>query len=315
MKILQIIVTVIFLIVACEELLNYLYKKTNHYRNSMKLINKFTQGVPNGIDIANIGPGQGAYGISYDDCPKRGFNFSTAPQSYEYGFKILKQYADKINEKCIIIIIMCPLSFGNNNEYIKRGYADNYYHFLDKQYIQSYSRFRKFLVSRPLLIRPWRALYILKDRPSYNGIQGDNLTPEQREISVDNMRKGWLSEFSLHDLLDITQADSHHEAFIKKIGILAQIIEYCHTRKLRPVFVLPPASKRLRSIIGNEFMEAFVYNNLDALSYEDIPTLDYYADQRFEKDDLYQDSIFLNEKGRNVFSEVLFKEIALQLER
>ena len=291
------------------ELLEAAYKRTGSYRRSLGNIGNMVQGVPQGLDIANIGSGPGLYAIRYEACKKKGFNFATAPQSYKNGFRLLRRYEECINPGAIIIIIiMCPLSFGNNLDYARRGYSDKFYAVLPPQEIDGYSRLRALMLYHALALRAARlaaraarkALRILK--PAKKGAGG---RPESADIPIIRV---WKKEFALADLKDASQAAAHEEAFAQKVGILKECVAFCRQKSWRPVFVVPPVSPKVRSFISDEFAERFVYANLSKI--EGVDVLDYYRDARFSDAAFLENGVFLKEESAGEFSAALFADIS-----
>lgn len=289
-------------IIIIEELMECIYKSTKLYKNRMKNINKFTHVIPEMLEIINIGSGPGIYDITYKYSKKRGFNFSTSPQNFQYGFRILKKYQNKLLNNCIVIIVVCPLSFGDNLQYYKREYSDQYYYFLAPEDIDNYSRIRALLIKRPLIID---ALNIKKRL--VNKIKGHFI---KHNIEGNSLLNGWRKDFNLKDLKNSEQSIKHKESFEKKINVLVNIINYCRNQKWRPLLVIPPVAPNTREYIGNEFMEKFCYENIKKVCDEvgDIQVLDFYNNEIFiEK--MFKDPIFLNEEGQILFSETLFQRI------
>ena len=279
---------------------NYLYMRSEHYRNTLGGAQNFRK-VPSDLEIVNIGSGPGLYAISYDECSRKGFNFSTAPQNYKYGFRILRHFSDKLNDGCIIIIIMCPLSFGNNQEYKNKNYSDKFYGILSSDEIDNYSGKRAIMLRFPLL--KYIAAKLKKKKMNKNTISSLEC-PEIINI--------WKKEFELNDLTDEKQAEDHKEAFEEKIHVISDGIKFCCEKGFRPMFVLPPVPKKTREYIGKKFLQVFVYENLKILNqrFPNVPMLDYYGDERFTKK-YFLDDIFMNETGKKVFSDILFNDIDL----
>ena len=119
-----------------------------------------------------------------------------------------------------------------------------------------------------------------------------------------------MGEFGLANLTDPSQAEAHREAFTEKIGILSEEIEYCKAHSWHPIFVIPPVPEKCRRYISTEFVKAFVHDNMKVLTdrFQDVKVLDYFADSRITPD-MFSGDIFLNAKGREAFSKILFSDI------
>jgi len=281
-----------------EETIEFFYrKKLSSTANRFKNINS-------DLEIVNIGSGPGLYAIDYSSGKRNGFNMSTAPQSFSYGFKLLKHYSKNIKDNAIIIIIiMCPLSFGNNQDYLKKGYGDQYYGVLRPSEIDDYSISRAFMVYHPIF---FKCLSMFK-----RVLLGNNRIKNEIKQDEPSVVVGWKNQFLLKDLVDSRQAEIHKNAFKEKIEVINNIINFCKSNNWRPVFVIPPVPRNTRSYISGDFLSAFVYENLKQI--EPICTLDYY-----ELDDrvalTFSNDIFLSQDSKQVFSKILFEDID-ELER
>lgn len=285
-----------------EQCLELIYRHTNRYRISQGGTENFRKGVPSELEIVNIGSGPGLYAISYEYSNNSGFNLSTAPQSYKYGFRLLKRYKDHIkNGAIIIIIIMCPLSFAWVRGTDKPGYSDKFYGILPKEDIDQYTRGREFALKWfPLLTKV------------VSKIQTMNIKQITKKANKDELPivVHWKDECKLQDLKNPRQAKEHKRAFMEKVQIIKNGIDFCLENNWRPIFVIPPVPRLTKKFISDEFVNVFVRQNLQKirLEYPDIPLLDYYVDDRFT-DDMFQDDIFMNKKGQAIFSQILFKDV------
>jgi hypothetical protein len=304
MKIIQLLV----LLFVFWEVAEFLFRHSEKYRQSLGDLRKFQEKIPDNLEIVNIGSGPGVYAIGYQDCPWRGFNFSTAPQNYKYGFRILKNYEGKIAPNAIIIIIMCPLSFGKNLEYDRKDYSDQYYPFLPPKDIDHFSTFRAFMLRHVLT---WKILR--KGKRFLLKIGGKAQVSEEKVsdgAAPNKVVSCWKKEFDLYDLKDERQGEKHREAFQEKIKILREGIDYCEEKTWRPVLVIPPIPPQTREYISQEFLKCFVYDNLQQVlkGHQEVKLLDYYGDERFPKE-MFENEIFANQTGKDLFSKILFQDI------
>lgn len=294
------IIVSLFLLV---ELFEFIYKNSSQYKSTLGGADRF-KNVPNGIDICNIGSGPGLYAITYDDCKLKGFNFSTAPQNYKYGFRLLKRFHKKINDHAIIIIIiMCPLSFGANNDYGRKDYSDKYYGILQPKDIDNYSVIRAWITSHPLI------MHLLKKVKGILHRRKVVVNVAIAKTNVPPVVDVWKREFELNDLVDSSQANKHQDAFREKISILQNGLNYCYAQKWRPVLVTPPIPQETRNFIGTEFINEFVYKNVDVLL-KNNSALKYinFFDEKLP-DSYFANDIFMNREGQEYFSKMLFERI------
>lgn len=300
----MIILLGILALILFEELMEYWYKKKTNSD-----VYRFRQ-MPKQLEICNVGSGPGLYGITYKDCSLTGFNMSTSPQSFFYSYKILKHYSNRIKTGAIIIIIiMCPLSFGNNQDYNKEDYDDVYYGLVPAKEINHFSIWRALLVAHPLMRKVTRKLIrVVKD--------SRKIAHEQSKESEPGIISGWKREFQLQDLKNAEQAKEHKDAFLEKIKILSEEIEFCYQKNWRPILVTPPVPENIREYISDEFVGQFVYKNIEEVRkrFPNLPFLDYYKDGRFTKE-MFQSAVFMNEDGRKYYSKILFDDIRTVMER
>ena len=193
-----------------------------------------------------------------------------------------------------------------NSDYNSPGYSDKFYGILPPGDIDGYSRFRAFMLRHPLMFRVIRKI---KHKLSHNGIHMRTEAQNHKDNLPSTVRT-WISEFNLKDLKDASQAKAHAEAFREKINVLSEEIEYCHAHQWHPVFVIPPIPEVTRSHISNEFIKAFTHENIKVLTdkYPDVKVLNYYDDSRITPE-MFANDVFMNEKGRETFSGILFSDI------
>ena len=89
------VLLIIFLIII---LLNFLYIRTNDYKNKISQLEKFKK-VPTELEIINLGSSYSRNAFDYNLTNYKGFNFALQPQSLSYDFRILKNYKDNIKKK------------------------------------------------------------------------------------------------------------------------------------------------------------------------------------------------------------------------
>lgn len=78
--------------------------------------------LPNNLDIVNIGSGISDQNFDWSILPEvRGFNFAIRPEDFRYDARIIKNYGNHVKKGGIVIVVVCPLSFGKN-EYLYKNY-------------------------------------------------------------------------------------------------------------------------------------------------------------------------------------------------
>ena len=217
--------------------------------------------------------------------------------------KILQKYKDKLKKNCIVIItIMCPMSFGMNNAINNRNYSDKYYYFLDKKDIDNYSLFKAFILKRPLFVFGGRFIKRIKNALKSRISKECN----NNKISVAD---SWMKQFHLQDLKSLKQAKAHERCFAKKRELLCEEIKFLKQNGLKPVLVILPVPKVTRDEISEEFIQEFSKKNVELVVEQmSVPVIDYYSDERITED-MYRNDIFLNEKGKKFFSDILLSDV------
>ena len=291
---------VLLSLVLIEAFLEVIYKNTDNYKISnqqrIRLMN-----VPNDLEVVNIGSGPVYYGIDYTYCDRNGYNLATAPQNFEYGYKILRRFSSNLKPGATVIItVMAPMSFGQNEDILRKDYADRYYGILSPEEIDNYSIKRAFVVNHPLLFALINEIRQLFRNPNQTG----------KKLSIVEV---WKGEFGLKNLRDGEQGRDHSVTFLSKVNLLVEMVKYCRDNQWNPVFVIPPIPETTRLEISEEFLNAFVWDNMSIVKEKvgEIKILNYYDDPRFGMDLFYND-IFLNDKGTEIFSKILFEEIYSQ---
>lgn len=294
-------ITFIFLLFLITiETVELCYRFSEEYRSSRKNVEHLRGKIPNGLEVVSIGSGPGKAGISFDYCSRAGYNFCTAPQSLKYGFRILKRFSSKIKKNAVVIIIICPFSFGNNANVLDDDYSDRFYGILPAKDIDGYSLKRALMLRHPLCMRLLKHIKPQKTHRATGVVLSDDLP----------IIKTWKMQFDLVDFRDVAQSASHKQAIREKTEILAMGIDYCKRNGFEPVLVIPPIPSAVRSYFGEDFLKVFLYDNLNAVreKFDDVLLLDYYSDPAF-LDEMFGELIFLNHLGREKFSTRLFDAV------
>ncbi len=288
---------------------NALYKRTNHYKNQTWQEEHF-QRIPDGIEVAAIGSGPGLYDVDLNNGVEHGFNFCQSPQSWMYGYRILRAYQKKLKPYCIIIIITCPLNFAEKKSAASAAYHVQYYGSLPPEDIDMYSRWRNFLRKFPLLRHPKWVFRIIRDVPLTDLEHNIKiLNRSEAEVSAYQLLKGWLEQSGLHDLRDPSQSEQQRDAMEKRKGWLRQTLDLCEENKWRPVFVIPPMCSEVCDMVSPEFKEEFVLRPIKEVSGEKYPILDYFNEDEFQSNDLYCSAPFMNRYGREKFTKRLLADV------
>ena len=291
-------------------IVNALYKRTNHYKNQTWQVERF-QKIPNGIEMAAVGSGPGLYDVDLKSSVENGFNFCQAPQSWMYGYRVLRTYQQKLKTDCIVMLIVtCPLNFAEKKSTASAAYHEQYYGSLPPEDIDMYSRWRNFLRKFPLLRHPKWAFRIIKDIPAFDLDHNEKkLGSAEAEDSARGLLNDWLKQSGLHDLMNPSQSEKQREAMEKRKGWLKQTLDICEENKWRPIFVIPPMCGEVCHMVSPEFKEEFVLRPLEEVGGGKYRILDYFNEDEFQSNDLYCSAPFMNRYGREKFTKRLLEDV------
>lgn len=263
------------------------------------------------IDIINLGSNSGVYSFKYSNLPIKGLNLALGPQSLVHDFNILKNYFSCLKPNGYVIITLSPfsclISKYNRNQNLK------YYTFLHPATIINFDDNER---TRALKLK----YNILKEIPAFcikqtlkeykNNIlktKEFDCNFEQHSIGFINM---WKKQFGIEDL-DSQLSKKHLSEFKMRADILREMISFCYERDLKPVIVIPPVHKSLSDRFSDKFCENYIYNFIKEGNKSGAPFYNYMFDDRFQNDEYFTNSYFMNEKGAEYFTKEFLKEIGL----
>ncbi len=257
------------------------------------------------IHVANLGSSHGAYDFNYSEIEERGytcFNFANTSQSYDYDYAILKQYAQFMEEDCVLFIPVSYFSF--NNEVVNASEAEamslRYYHFLSPENIPGYDPYVDLLTNRLPILSAGED--ILKLFPNINPALVAHAADGGINVEEFAMRAG--QRYSRH-------FDNKEEYFLpERIEELYAIIDYCNGHNVIPVLITTPFSKYYKDLVSDEFLQQFNETVTMIASDTDTRYYDYSDDDRFRENlEYFSDSDHLNDTGAAYFMGILWDEI------
>jgi len=292
-------------------LLNKQLKQTNWYKNQFIDSQKFLKDIPHNLEICNLGSNPGKFAFEYDDTLLKGENWAIGPQSLSYDFRVLKNYFSYLQDGGTVLIAIAPLSSCLTDYKDDRTNA-KYYPFLDTSLIINYAtslnlRYLQF----PILFAPKAVKFLIRDIPSDTRFLLSTNPMNSAEIEQDaiNWINGWKNQFSITDMSSKIVSEENQSAIEYNTNLLSEMIEFCTVRNLKPILVLPPVTKALRSKFPEIFLELYVYSFIRNSNTQHIKVLDYFNDERFTDNGLYFNSFFLNSKGRRLFTNSVLLDI------
>ncbi|GHV80558.1 hypothetical protein AGMMS49944_23490 [Spirochaetia bacterium] len=296
------------LVLVSLTVINYLYTNTMHWKDGVKAEIKKFENVPYHIQLANVGSSHGTVSFDYTGIPYRTFNFALGNQWHVYNYAILEQYLEHFDKNAVLLI---PISYFQITR-LKKDFTEQrkqYYRFLEKQHIESYSTLEKLVFDLfPVLTAKDTILFIIKDQPP----------PEKQIITLpeselidycDKRYKSWITT----DLNDMG-IEAGEEGFAYNKNWVIKTIELCHDHGIRPVLITTPITSILNTIYAEkspDFFDTF-YRFIREIgdAYPSVPYFDYSHDRRFEDDfSLFQDGDHLNIIGAEKFTAIVVSDL------
>lgn len=290
-----------------------LVRNSDWYQREMFLdCQKFWDGFPMGLDMINLGSTSAKYAFSYAEIDKKCANWAMEPQTLYADWLILQNYSSYLKPSSIVFISICPFSSLSTPRYLTKG-ADRYYTILAAESILPYSleKFNRIneIKNQPKRYYPVRALKNdLKNAIFGKRKNGIEIPTDAFEEHSTNLIKGWKHEFSIlnfEDPLRLHNLDLYNDAE----SILKEMIMYCIERQLRPIIVIPPATKHLTDKLPMSAREKYMYAFIKKANEANIPVLDYFEDERFQSDDFFYNSLCLNEEGAKIFTKQIIEDV------
>ena len=296
-------------------LLDYLYKKTNDYKNQRIDIRAFDEGMQDELQIVNLGStySKYAFGASRKLQLKWG-DFSLQSQSLEMDYSILKKNVDKIVPNGVVVVVAaaCLMLYKET----KPNYL--YYEILKKNENPEYSLMQKVKSKVPLLNRPKRAISIFLDKFPYTSVY-DNypnmLSKEQSEDELLDLVNVWKKLFGLKDMKSVELSDNIMNNIQYNQKMLNKIFDCCFEHNLQPVVVVPPFSERLNNFFSDEFEDTVINQKIkECINGREILYLNYQNDDYFQqRTELFCDGGFrLNERGSNIFIRRVLADLEME---
>jgi len=304
-------------------LLNILIKRTNWWKNQFNGITQFVSNtgyrdnIIRNYDIVNLGSNSAHFAFFYEGV--KGQSWSTGSQGQDMDFEILKYYHSYLKDGGTVLIPIMPFSaispyLKNHSEYWGVPYYSKFYRILEvtqtaklpyNNTVRKYLRF-------PALVN-WHALVslVIDSEPDKRLIiEEQPMMTLELQQDASNWIKMWKQEFKLNNLEDVLSGNwlSYYE---ESVGIYKQMIEFCLERHLKPVFICIPMTKHLSNLFPQSFWDYMIREFILRIN-DSVPFLDYTNDVKFQDDNLYMNSYFLNMRGRKLFTKQVLQDLGLR---
>lgn len=269
-------------------LVNWLYLKTNAYKNQILTLRNILNGVPEKNKFVNFGSTYTMYAFnSYDELKINAFSFAMDAQSLEIDNIMLHKYADHIDDGAIVVfgLAACVPFY----RYQMTSNKSVYYKFLSKQEIPNFNWWQACRYAFPIGIKSWRQLKaLLLDEDLMNNIVDKFpvvCSDDEARYNMRAMAEGWIKMFELNDLKQHFSGEINRRNLDFNSKLLCEMVSYCKEKKWNPVFVITPFSENLNSFFGDEFIKSGLYKLMElAIKEFDVPVYDYREHYAFQKD-------------------------------
>lgn len=262
------------------------------------------------------------YALDFRSAKADGYNLGYAAQFFYYTDLMVRRFVRNAKPGAVIFIICADLAYAKVGKG-ESGYFDykKYIYFMDRKSLGDEYSVRRYItdVMFPLIFHPsyWGFIlkfavrsvlprWILQRLKSIH--RSEPHTEEQMRQLAGERCDSWCRQFGLKDVRS-TDIPAHVcEAFIKSSAIVASTVQFCLDKGLRPVLVATPWSPVMNELVGREFMQKVYYDNIERSNPYHVPFLDYTQDLRFQDYSLFKTADLLNERGRQIFTEILISD-------
>jgi hypothetical protein len=291
---------------------NNKYKKTNFYKNQFLDVEKFLGAIPRNLEIVNLGSTSPKFAFDYSECDLLGMNWAIEHQTFEYDFRVLKQYHSFLKERAFVLIPICPLNFFFYR-FVNNSANYKFYKFLDPTLIINYSKKTKLLhIDYPILTAKRNLIRIIyKDVPTDNrlAIERNPMRAEELRADAQKWVNGWLKLFKLDSFENIALSEENKNSIDKNIAVLSEMIDFCLERKFQPILMMAPVTKELGDLFPQSFIDEHILGYIKKANTKNVPVLNYMQDERFTSPDLYLNAFLFNKNGRKIFTKTVVDKL------
>ena len=273
--------------------------------------------IPDGLDVVNIGSGPSLHDFDWSAVPEiNGYNLAVSPEDFRYDARMIRNYGHHLKTGGVVVIVICPLSFAENEYLYGDSFSEKYVGLLPKKDVDL-PEWKYMLYRTVPCILPVKRTVIRYARAVIRRIKraevptGKGRFEAEPVSGVSALVNGWIKDNRyLKDLQDPSQAEYYKDTFGRKRRDLTDVADGCQSQGLFPVLLLPPMSRQLWECMSQEFVRRFVYDNLAEIQAKGIPLLDYMDDGRFQEPGCYDNNgLFLNGSARQQFTRIVWNDI------
>ena len=319
MDIFLILVSVLFCALLGFLLLNWLYKRTNAYKNQLVTIKGYLDGVPDNLKLACFGSTYAKFAFNaLDELNIQGFNFSLDAECLQCDRKLLELYGGKLSPGCIVVFgLAACIACCKEEEIVVFNYRQ-YFHVLDhKRLPRKLAHSIKYRLGYylPLAQNIKRAIRIFFDVPHIKDVMERYpayCSALQAQTNMKSMAQGWIKLFHLQDLRQTNLSEENNKQINANAITLTEMIEYSRKMNWKPVIVIIPSSAELNGHFSDQFVDATLMKMVHKVEKATgVCVLDYRKDQAFQHDSsLFVDGGFrMSEYGSVKFIRQLTRDL------
>jgi hypothetical protein len=305
-------------------LLNAALKQTNWYKNVFVYTRQMCSNAGyrdyliRNLEIVNVGSNPARFAFHYDDV--LGENWSTGNQGKEMDFEILKFRHSFIKKGGVVLLPIVPFSSvagylkKYRPEYLGIKYYAKFAQTLDYGQAKNILECREAFewIKYPLYYEKKALKYILHDvQPDTRlSIADMPLMYPQLVEGARHMMEDWLKEFNLKTIHDELTPELR-DGYECSVRMMQEIIDFLVERELKPVIILPPMSAPLQAFFTEDVKQRFIYDFIESINRPKVLFLDYSNEKEFQDSQLYFSPLFMNLRGRKLFTRKVLKDLGL----
>lgn len=269
------------------------------------------------FDLVALGSSGAKWAFDFNDCPIKAMNWAQQPQTLVEDYNLLRNFHSILRKGGYVIITIMPFTSLNKQTGIRD--ALKYQNVHSHEPIQPYLHTEAQRIARhPILmgkpaIKALIKFLIGKDEPlradGFAMSEDNPMNQEQLDKDALSFVEGWKNQFKISDFeAPLTPENQQGRDF--RINLMRTIVDFCIERSYKPVYVIPPVTKHLSKYYTPLFEERYIYFYIKEVDRK-IPLLDYSKEEKFQSDDLFFNSFFMNKKGRKLFTDKVLLDLGL----
>lgn len=262
------------------------------------LANKINS-IDSNLDAINLGTSHGD-DFDYGEYKKNGISINKDGNTLYYDLQnfIFLDKKEVLSQNAVIIIPVSYFVFGLGENREDRlpddSFVNDFYFYLPKNQIFNYSFKKEQTLTTYIIQRNFKELFN-KEKSGHN----------EQEFSDEELKSLSILRAKHHRNIGNFRPKS------RNVSYLIELITRAKAKGYRPVLVCTPYYKYYNEYMDKDWLQTNYFSIMNEISdTKNIPFLDYSHDRRFVDNRFYfADPDHLNNKGKSVFSKLIFDEI------